>query len=175
MACSCSTSSSSTYIPRRYMRIDGLIFDKKYVSKLDFEGDTLYLYRKGDCCAYKYKMKEEKSVAQIAEYLLELNTCDDAQVDMTTDDHSKLINLDIEGQHPIAAINGLPSELQAIEAHLTDLDNAVEEPVRLEEYTFAELPDVVESKGRLVYVTDKECIAYSDGTNWKKISLDTLE
>lgn len=157
------------------MRIDGLIFDKKYVSKLDFEGDTLYLYRKGDCCAYKYKMKEEKSVAQIAEYLLELNTCDDQQVDMTTDDHSKLINLDIEGQHPIAAINGLPNALSAIETHLTELDEKVEEPIKLEEFTFENLPTPEESKGRLIYVTDKECVAFCDGTNWKKILLDTLE
>ena len=157
------------------MRIDGLIFDKKYVSKLDFEGDTLYLYRKGDCCAYKYKMKEEKSVAQIAEYLLELNTCDDQQVDMTTDDHSKLINLDIEGQHPIAAINELPEKLEEINTHLEELDEKVEEPIKLDEYTFETLPDVEESKGRLVYVTDRECIAYCDGVNWKKILLDTLE
>lgn len=110
MTCSC-VSSSSSYIPRRYMRIDGLIFDKKYISKLEFDGDILYLYRKGDCCAYKYKMREVKSTAQIAEYLLELNTCSDTQVDMATDDHSKLINLDIEGQHPIQAVNGLQEQL----------------------------------------------------------------
>lgn len=174
MACSCSTSSSNTYIPRRYMRIDGLIFDKKYVSKLDFEGDILYLYRKGDCCAYKYKMKEVKSTAQIAEYLLELNTCDDQQVDMTTDDHSKLINLDIEGQHPIAAINGLPEKLEENEAEHQTLENLINAPKALETYVFDELPDPVEYAFKLVYVTDRDCIAFSDGTTWKKILLDIL-
>lgn len=118
MTCSCSASSSGSYIPRRYMRIDGLIFDKKYISKLDFQGDTLYIYRKGDCCAYKYKMYGEKSNAQIAEYLLELNTCSDEQVDMTTDDHSKLINLDVEDQHPIAAIQGLQTALDTLESEI---------------------------------------------------------
>lgn len=111
MACSCSTSSSNTFIPRRYMRIDGLIFDKKYISKLDFQGDKLTLYRKGDCHPFCYKMWDVKSNVQIAEYLLELNTCDDNQVDMSTDDHSKLINLDLDGQHPITAIVGLREDL----------------------------------------------------------------
>lgn len=111
MTCACSTSSSSTNMSKRYMRIDGLIFDKKYISKLDFNGDKLTLYRKGDCHPFCYKMWSEKSNVQIAEYLLELNTCDGAQVDLLTDDHSKLINLDLDDQHPITAIIGLNDDL----------------------------------------------------------------
>ena len=48
------------------MRIDGLIFDKKYISKLEFDGDILTLFRKGDCHPFKYKMYSEKTKAQIA-------------------------------------------------------------------------------------------------------------
>ena len=174
MACSCSTSSSSTYIPRRYMRIDGLIFDKKYVSKLDFEGDTLYLYRKGDCCAYKYKMKEVKSTAQIAEYLLELNTCDDQQVDMTTDDHSKLINLDIENQHPIAAINGLQEKFDAYDLEHQEMWDTINAPKPIEEFLYEELPTPEDHKDIIVFVTDRDCLAFSDGIKWRKILTEDL-
>jgi hypothetical protein len=59
-------------------------------------------------------MDSAKTKTQIAEYLLELNTCGDEQVDMSTDDHSKLINLDIEDQHPITSIIGLRSELDTL-------------------------------------------------------------
>lgn len=110
MSCNC-LNTTTTPIQRRYMRVDSLIFDKKYVSKLVFDGNILYLYYKGDCHPLKYEMDSEKSIQQIAEYQLELNTCSDTQVDMSTDDHSKLINLDIEDQHPIKAIAGLQDEL----------------------------------------------------------------
>lgn len=108
MACNCGTSSCDC--KRRYMRIDGVIFDKKYVSKLVFYDKYFSLFFKGDCKEFKFPLSTPKTPNQIAEYQLELNSCDD-QVDMSTDDHSKLINLDLDGQHPISAVINLQESL----------------------------------------------------------------
>ena len=174
MSCSCS-ATSNTYIPRRYMRIDGLIFDKKYISKLEFDGDILTLFRKGDCHPFKYKMYSEKTKAQIAEYLLELNTCGSEQVELSTDDHSKLINLDLEGQHPIDAVAGLQEALDLKES----VENVEKYRSELEEtklnkptsYIYENLPNPEDFAFSIVYVLDKNCLAFSDGTSWKQILL----
>lgn len=155
MGCACATSYS-TNMARRYMRVDGLIFDKKYISSLNFDGDILTIYRKGNCHAFKYKMSSAKSPAQIAKYLVELNTCGDTQVDMTTDDHSKLINLDV-AVHPVSAIVGLDEELNN------------KQPV-IEEVEV--LPNASENKFKIIYSNNS--LLFSDGTSWKKIVLEDL-
>lgn len=111
MGCNCSTSTASSDCSRLYMRIDGVIFNKKYVSKLEFDGLKLYIWYVGECKPYTFDLWSEKTTNQIAEYLLELNSCSAPQEDMSIDDHSKLINLDLEDQHPIASIIGLSDKL----------------------------------------------------------------
>lgn len=173
MSCNCSVSSGS-YIPRRYMRVDGLIFDKKYVSKLEFVGDTLVIYRKGDCHPYKYKMYSEKSLTQISEYLLELNTCDSYQVDMTTDDHSKLINLDVENQHPISAINDLQNQLDS-KLNKEELPNILNNKLdSIQKVNLTDLPSALDNFGKLIYVEDGGFIVFSNGISWKKIILEDI-
>ena len=119
-------------------------------------------------------MKEVKSTAQIAEYLLELNTCDDQQVDMTTDDHSKLINLDIEGQHPIAAINGLQEKFDAYDLEHQEMRDKINAPKAIEEFLYEELPTPEDHKDIIVFVTDRDCLAFSDGVKWRKILTEDL-
>lgn len=114
MGCNCSTSTASNDCSRMYMRIDGIIFNKKYVSKLKFDGLKLYIYFVGECKPYIFDLWSEKSNTQIAEYLLELNSCSAPQEDMSIDDHSKLINLDLENQHPVASIIGLSESLSTL-------------------------------------------------------------
>lgn len=156
MGCNCSTSSN-TYTARRYMRVDGLIFDKKYVSSLNFDKDTLIIFRKGNCHAFKYKMYGEKSTAQIAAYLIELNTCGDSQVDLTTDDHSLLQNLDVESQHPIKAVSNLQETLD------------LKQPIIVEVET---LPDAVDNKFKILFYNGN--LVFSNGESWKKILTEDL-
>ena len=111
MSCNCSTSTVSSDCSRLYMRIDGIIFNKKYVSKLEFDGLKLYIWFVGECKPYSFDLWTEKTNTQIAEYLLELNSCSAPQEDMSIDDHSKLINLDLEDQHPISTVIGLTTAL----------------------------------------------------------------
>ena len=121
MSCNCSTSTVSSDCSRSYMRIDGIIFNKKYVSKLEFDGLKLKIWYAGDCGPYTFDLWSEKTNNQIANYLLELNTCSAPQEDMSIDDHSKLINLDLEDQHPIASVIGLESALTALKLQKIEL------------------------------------------------------
>lgn len=113
MSCNCVTySANSSDCGRRYMRIDNIIFDKKYVSKIVFTDEYFSLFFKGDCKEHKFPLSYPKSTSQIAAYQLELNNCGNEDViDMTTNDHSMLNNLDVENQHPIKAIVGLEEQL----------------------------------------------------------------
>lgn len=119
MSCNCSTTSCGSNM-RSYMRIDNIIFNKQYVSRLEFKGLKLYIYYAGECNPYVFDLNSEKSNAQIANYLLELNTCEAPQEDMSIDDHSKLINLDVEDQHPLSAIIGLTSALENLKIKRLD-------------------------------------------------------
>lgn len=119
MSCNCSTTSCGSNM-RSYMRIDNIIFNKQYVSRLEFKGLKLYIYYAGECNPYVFDLNSEKSNAQIANYLLELNTCEAPQEDMSIDDHSKLINLDVEDQHPLSAIIGLTPALENLKIKRLD-------------------------------------------------------
>lgn len=43
---------------------------------------------------------------------------------------------------------------------------------RPEEFTQDAIPNVATYKHRTIYVSDLNCLAFSDGTNWKKINFD---
>ena len=43
---------------------------------------------------------------------------------------------------------------------------------RPEEFTQATLPSASDYKHRILYVSDLNCLAFSTGTNWKKINFD---
>ena len=120
MACNCSTTTSGGNY-RFFMRIDNIVFNKQYVSRLEFRGLKLYIYYVGECNPYIFDLSSEKSNAEIANYLLQLNTCVAPQEGMDIDDHSKLINLDVEDQHPISAIIGLQDSLSNLKLHRIDL------------------------------------------------------
>lgn len=111
MSCECSTTTVSSDCSRLYMRIDGVIFNKKHVKRLEFDGLKLHIWYNGECSPYSFDLWSEKTNAQIANYLLELNSCGSAQQDMSIDNHANLINLDVENQHPISAIINLQSAL----------------------------------------------------------------
>lgn len=120
MSCNCSTTTSGSNM-RSYMRIDNVIFNKQYVNRLEFKGLKLYIYYTGECDPYVFPLSSEKTNTQIANYLLELNTCVAPQEDMDIDDHTKLINLDVEDQHPLSAIIGLVSSLESLKIKRIDL------------------------------------------------------
>ena len=43
---------------------------------------------------------------------------------------------------------------------------------RPEEFTSTSMPNVLDNKHRIVYVSDLNLLAFSDGTNWKKITFN---
>ena len=118
MSCNCSTTTSGGNC-RSFMRIDNIVFNKQYVNRLEFKGLKLYIYYVGECSPYIFDLSSEKSEAQIANYLFELNTC--SGEDMSTDDHSKLIQREAPEQHPISAITNLQETLSNLKLHRIDL------------------------------------------------------
>lgn len=120
MACNCSTTTSGGNY-RFFMRIDNIVFNKQYVSRLEFRGLKLYIYYVGECNPYIFDLSSEKSNAEIANYLLQLNTCVAPQEDMDIDDHRSLINLDVPDQHEMAVVKGLIPALENLKLHRIDL------------------------------------------------------
>lgn len=74
---------------------------------------------------------------------------------VATNDHNKLINRDLENQHPITAITGLNEELMSIKQTATSNYNILSKKINNKIRTVKEIPDDMEV-GDYIFLEIKE-------------------